>query len=60
MERFDILLIVVVIAAFVVGYAIVGFVINKIKALNARPPLNEEMRKEDDPTTETQRTQRKE
>ena len=42
-EPYDALVILVVIGAFVVGYLVVGFVIRYLKELKERPPLNEEI-----------------
>ena len=47
-ERFDLLLIFVVIAAFVAGYLIVGFVIKQVKSLKDKPPLNEHYWREEE------------
>ena len=46
MEESDLILYGVTAVAFVVGYLVVGFVIKKLKALNERPPLNEELWRE--------------
>ena len=42
-EQSDLLMYGVAVAAFVVGYILVGFVIKHLKALKERPPLNEEL-----------------
>lgn len=46
MEQSDFLVYGVMVGAFVIGYLVVGFVIKHLKALKERPPLNEELWRE--------------
>jgi hypothetical protein len=41
-EYYDVLVVIVVIAAFAAGYLVVSYVFKFVRELNRRPPLNEE------------------
>jgi hypothetical protein len=41
-EYYDVLVVIVVIAAFVAGYLVVSYVFKFVRELNSRPPLNKE------------------